>query len=105
VLDSAVAPIEVLPEVVDAVGKRTTVIVDSGFRRGSDIVKALALGAQLVLIGRATLYGAAVGGEAGATRAINLLGEELERTLALIGCSSVDQLSPEHVILPANGTR
>lgn len=100
VLDSALAPIDVLPEVVEAVGKRTTVIVDSGFRRGSDIVKALALGAQLVLIGRATLYGTAVGGEAGATRAINLLGEEFERTLALIGCSSVAELSVGHVILP-----
>lgn len=100
VLDCALAPIDVLPEVVEAVGKRTTVIIDSGFRRGSDIVKALALGAQLVLIGRATLYGTAVGGEAGATRAINLLGEEFERTLALIGCSSIEELSARHVILP-----
>ena len=100
VLDSAQAPIEVLPEVVAAVGQRTTVIVDSGFRRGSDIVKALALGAHLVLIGRATLYGTAVGGEAGATRAITLLAEEIERTLALIGCRSTAELAAEHVILP-----
>ena len=98
VLDSAVAPIEVLSEVVAAVGQRTTVIVDSGFRRGSDIVKALALGAKLVLIGRATLYGIAVGGEAGAVRAITLLAEEIERTLALIGCRTIAELTAGHVI-------
>ena len=85
---------------VAAVGSRTTVIVDSGFRRGTDVVKALALGADLVLIGRATLYGTAVGGEAGATRALSLLREEINRTMALIGCRSIAELSPEHVILP-----
>ena len=68
VLDSAVAPIDVLPEVVEAVGKRTTVIVDSGFRRGSDIVKAPAPGAQFAFIGLAQPYGTPVGGAARATR-------------------------------------
>ena len=100
VLDSAMAPIEVLPEVVDAVGKRIAVIVDSGFRRGSDVVKALALGANAVLIGRATLYGTAVGGQAGATRAIAILREEIDRTLALIGCCSIAELNHEHLVLP-----
>ena len=100
VVDSTLAPIEALPAVVAAVGIRTTVIVDSGFRRGTDVVKALALGADLVLIGRATLYGTAVGGEAGATRALSLLREEINRTMALIGCRSIAELSPEHVILP-----
>jgi len=100
VVDSTLAPIEALPAVVAAVGSRTTVIVDSGFRRGTDVVKALALGADLVLIGRATLYGTAVGGEAGATRALLLLREEINRTMALIGCRSIAELSPEHVILP-----
>ncbi len=100
VVDSTLAPIEALPAVVAAVGSRTTVIVDSGFRRGTDVVKALALGADLVLIGRATLYGTAVGGEAGATRALSLLREEINRTMALIGCRSIAELSPEHVILP-----
>ena len=71
VVDGTRAPIEILPEVVEAVGKRVEVIVDSGFRRGTDIVKALALGARAVLIGRATLYGTAAGGEAGAARAIS----------------------------------
>ena len=69
--DSSMAPIEVLPGIVDAVGHKTTVIVDSGFRRGSDVVKALAIGAKLVMVGRATLWGTTVGGEAGAARAIN----------------------------------
>ena len=100
VVDSTLAPIEALPAVVAAVGSRTTVIVDSGFRRGTDVVKALALGADLVLIGRATLYGTAVGGEARATRALLLLREEINRTTALIGCRSIAELSPEHVILP-----
>ena len=89
VLDSSRAPIEVLPEVVEAVGKRITVIVDSGFRRGSDVVKALALGANAVLIGRAPLYGTAVAGEAGAARAIEIYRDEIDRVLALIGCPSV----------------
>ena len=69
VVDGTQAPIEVLPELVDAVGKRVAVIVDSGFRRGSDVIKALALGAEAIMIGRATLYGTAVAGEAGAARA------------------------------------
>ena len=99
-LDSSMAPIEVLPEVVDAVGKRITVIVDSGFRRGSDVVKALALGAQAVLIGRPTLYGTAVGGEAGAARAIDLFREEIDRVLALLGCPGIDALSRDYLVLP-----
>ena len=99
-LDSSMAPIEVLPEVVDAVGKRLTVIVDSGFRRGSDVVKALALGAKAVLIGRATLYGTAVGGEAGAARAIDLFREEIDRVLALLGCPRISALSRDYLVLP-----
>jgi isopentenyl diphosphate isomerase/L-lactate dehydrogenase-like FMN-dependent dehydrogenase len=94
-LDGSMAPLEALPEVVDAVGRRIQVIVDSGFRRGSDIVKALALGAHAVLIGRATLYGVAAGGYAGATRAITLLREETDRVMALLGARSVAELGPE----------
>jgi (S)-mandelate dehydrogenase len=92
VVDGTRAPIEILPEIVEAVGKRVEVIVDSGFRRGSDIVKALALGARAVLIGRATLYGVAAGGEAGASRAIMLLRQEIDRTLALLGCRNIAAL-------------
>jgi len=99
-LDSSMAPIEVLPEVVDAAGKRLTVIVDSGFRRGSDVVKALALGAKSVLIGRPTLYGTAAGGEAGATRAIDIFREEIDRVLALIGCRSLAELDRDCLALP-----
>jgi (S)-mandelate dehydrogenase len=82
-----------LPQVLDAAGKRLTVLVDSGFRRGSDVVKALALGAKAVLIGRATLYGTAVGGEAGAARAIAILRDEIDRVMALIGARNVAELT------------
>ena len=91
--DSSMAPIEVLAPIVDAVGHRTTVIVDSGFRRGSDVVKALAIGAKLVMIGRATLWGTTVGGEAGAARALDFYREEISRTLAFVGCRSIAELN------------
>lgn len=100
-LDSSMAPIEVLPEIVDAVGKRVTVMMDSGIRRGADIVKALSLGAHAVLLGRATLYGTAAGGEVGAARAITILREEVSRVLALIGARDVAELGPQFVKLPA----
>jgi (S)-mandelate dehydrogenase len=100
VLDGAIAPIEVLPKVVEAVGNRITVMVDSGFRRGSDVVKALALGANAVLIGRSTLYGTATAGEAGATRAIAIFREEIDRTLALLGCNGIAALNRGYLALP-----
>ncbi|HZN24662.1 MAG TPA: alpha-hydroxy acid oxidase [Burkholderiales bacterium] len=98
VVDGTRAPIEILPEIVEAVGNRTEVIVDSGFRRGTDIVKALALGARAVLIGRPTLYGTAAGGEAGAARAIALLRDEIDRSMALLGCRHLAALSRDHLI-------
>jgi (S)-mandelate dehydrogenase len=79
-MDSAAATLDVLPEIAEAVGDRMTLILDSGVRRGSDIVKALALGAKAVLPGRATLYGTAVGGEAGALKAISILKNEADKT-------------------------
>jgi isopentenyl diphosphate isomerase/L-lactate dehydrogenase-like FMN-dependent dehydrogenase len=100
VVDGTRAPIEILPEVVNAVGQRAAVIVDSGFRRGTDIVKALALGAKAVLIGRATLYGTAAGGEAGAARVLSLLEQEIDRALALLGCATISSLDPDHLVLP-----
>ena len=99
-LDTAISPIEALPEVVDAVGKRVTVLVDSGFRRGTDVAKALAMGAQAVMIGRSTLYGVAAGGEEGARRAIDLFRGEIDRVIALLGCTSVAELSAEHLHAP-----
>ena len=92
--DSAIATIDVLPEVVEAVGDRCTVILDSGIRRGSDIVKALALGAKMVLVGRATLYGTACGGQAGAARAIKILADEMERSFGYVGARSVAEIGP-----------
>jgi isopentenyl diphosphate isomerase/L-lactate dehydrogenase-like FMN-dependent dehydrogenase len=94
-MDSAAASLDVLPEIAEAVGDKLTLILDSGVRRGSDIVKALGLGAKAVLTGRATLYGTAVGGEAGALRAINILKNEADKTMAYTGCRTVDEISPD----------
>jgi isopentenyl diphosphate isomerase/L-lactate dehydrogenase-like FMN-dependent dehydrogenase len=99
-VDSTMAPIEVLPSVLEAAGKRLTVMVDSGFRRGADVVKALALGAAAVLIGRATLYGTAVAGEAGAARAIEIYRDEIDRVLGLIGCPGVCALGLDYLARP-----
>jgi (S)-mandelate dehydrogenase len=97
-LDYCVAPIEVLPQIARAVGQRTTILIDSGFRRGTDVVKALALGAHAVMIGRATLYGLAAGGEAGVDRALGMLTSEIDRVLGQVGCNSVAELTPEHLL-------
>jgi len=96
-LDGSLATIEALPEIVDAAGD-AVVMIDGGFRRGSDIVKALALGAKGVLVGRATLYGVAAAGEAGAARAIDILRIEVDRVLALLGCRGISELGPRHVV-------
>jgi isopentenyl diphosphate isomerase/L-lactate dehydrogenase-like FMN-dependent dehydrogenase len=102
VLDSSAATITVLPQVVEAVGKRIAVIVDSGFRRGSDVVKALALGADAVMVGRGPLHGTAAAGERGARRALQIYRDEIDRVLALIGVTSVAELGPDQVILPGD---
>jgi (S)-mandelate dehydrogenase len=94
-LDSCVAPFEMVPEISAAVGHRMTVIVDSGFRRGTDVVKALALGANAVMIGRATLYGLAAGGEPGVKRALEILTSEIDRALGQLGVRSLDELGPQ----------
>ncbi len=94
-LDGSMAPLEALPDVVDAVGKRIAVMVDSGFRRGSDVVKALALGADCVLIGRSTLYGIAAAGQDGAARALQIFRDEIDRVMALNGCRNIADFSPE----------
>jgi isopentenyl diphosphate isomerase/L-lactate dehydrogenase-like FMN-dependent dehydrogenase len=98
--DAALAPIDVLPSVVREVGERMTVIVDSGFRRGSDILKGLALGADAVIVGRATLYGVSAAGELGATRALEILKSELRRTMGVMGLSDIRQITRDHVVLP-----
>ena len=97
-LDGSLATIDALPEIVEAAGD-AVVMIDGGFRRGSDIVKALALGAKGVLVGRATLYGVAAAGEAGASRAIDILRVEVDRVLALLGCHNIAELGPRHIAL------
>ena len=87
--------LQALPQVLESVAGRLPVLVDGGVRRGSDIAKALALGAQGVLLGRATLYGAVADGDAGAQRALYILHDELLRTQRLCGAPSVNDLGPE----------
>ncbi|HEX4905665.1 MAG TPA: alpha-hydroxy acid oxidase [Acidimicrobiales bacterium] len=91
-LDHAVAPIDLLPEVLDEVGGQIATIVDGGIRRGTDILKALALGADACSIGRAYLYGLGAGGERGVARAIELLAYELKVAMTLAGCRSVKEI-------------
>jgi len=91
-LDPSASTISVLPEVVQAVGDRIEIVFDSGVRRGADIIKALALGANGVSIGRAYAYGLAAGGEAGVTRAIELLKAEIVAALTLMGIGSINEL-------------
>ena len=93
-LDSAPAPLQLVPEVRRAVGDRLKIIIDSGARRGSDIVKAIAIGADLVMSGRPTLYGSAASGEAGAYRTLEIFQTEMDRVMAQLGLNSVDEISP-----------
>jgi (S)-mandelate dehydrogenase len=97
-LDRAPAPLDVLLQITQAVGNRVAVMFDSGIRRGSDVVIARCLGARFVFTGRATLYGCAAGGPAGAKRAIDILKDEIDRVLAQIGCPSFDQLGPDWLL-------
>jgi len=96
-LDHVPATIDVLPEIVEAVGDQLEVLLDSGVRRGSDIVTALALGARAVLVGRAHLYGLAAAGEAGVRHAIDILGHELRTTMALSGAARITDLDRDLV--------
>ncbi len=96
-LDGAPAAMDILPEVVAAVGDKVEVFVDGGITRGSDIIKAIALGAKGCLIGRAYLYGLAAGGEQGVTRVYDILKDEMERTMKLIGCRSIGELNSSFV--------
>ncbi len=97
-LDYAPASLDALPEVADAVGERLCVMLDGGIRRGSDVVKAVALGADAVMIGRPYLYGAAVGRERGIDHVLQILREEVVRTMTLMGVASLDELSESSLI-------
>jgi isopentenyl diphosphate isomerase/L-lactate dehydrogenase-like FMN-dependent dehydrogenase len=91
-LDSSIATLDALPDIVEVAGGRMTILLDSGVRRGSDLVKAIALGADAVLVGRAPLYGLAAAGEAGVARALDLLRAETARTMAMLGARSVAEV-------------
>ncbi|ANB77484.1 2-hydroxy-acid oxidase [Paraburkholderia phytofirmans OLGA172] len=91
-LDGAVEPLGVLPHISDTVGHKTVVMMDSGIRRGGDVLKALALGARFVFVGRPFMYAAAVGGAPGVRHAISLLRDEVDRNMAMLGTSSITEL-------------
>jgi isopentenyl diphosphate isomerase/L-lactate dehydrogenase-like FMN-dependent dehydrogenase len=97
-LDRAPSSIEVLPAIKAAVSNRLAVMLDSGVRRGSDIIVAACLGADFVFLGRATLYAVAAAGFAGAVRALTILREEIDTTLGLIGCPRFDELGPDFIL-------
>ncbi|HEV2035937.1 MAG TPA: alpha-hydroxy acid oxidase, partial [Candidatus Dormibacteraeota bacterium] len=101
-LDGVAATLRVLPEIVTAVNGKVEVLMDGGIRRGSDIVKALCLGANAVLIGRAYAYGLAAGGGPGVARAIEILRADVVRTLKLLGCSSTADLNRSYVDVPSD---
>ena len=96
-LDGVAATLRVLPEVVAAVGSQIDVLMDGGIRRGADIIKALCLGAKAVLVGRAYAYGLAAGGGPGVARAIDILREDVVRTLTLLGCPAIRDLDSSFV--------
>ena len=100
-LDGVPASLRVLPEVVTAVNGQAEVLMDGGVRRGSDVIKAICLGARAVLVGRAYAYGLAAAGEAGVARALEILRADMERTLKLLGCASITRLDRSFVDVPA----
>jgi L-lactate dehydrogenase (cytochrome) len=99
-LDGVAPTLRILPEVIEAVGDRVEVLFDGGIRRGSDIVKALALGARAVLVGRAYIYGLGAAGGPGVARAIEILRADVSRTMKLLGCGSIGELNRSFLELP-----
>ncbi|GAB4070815.1 alpha-hydroxy acid oxidase [Ancylobacter sonchi] len=96
-LDAAVPPVRALPAIVEAVRGRAAVLADSGVKRGADVLKLMALGADAVLIGRAPLYGTAIAGEAGASHVLRLLRQEMEAVMGFLGCASLDELDTSFI--------
>ena len=99
-IDGTPAPIRVLPEVVDAVGDQIEVVMDSGIRRGSDVVKALAFGAKAVMIGRGYLWGLAANGQAGVENVLDVLRMGIDSNLLGLGKASIGDLSPDDLVIP-----
>ena len=96
-MDRAPVPFRLLPEVLREVGKDTTVMIDTGIMHGQDIVAAAALGAKFSLVGRAYLYGLMAGGRAGVDRMIEILDDQIVRTMRLLGVATIEELEPRHV--------
>ena len=96
-LDRAPVPFRLLPELVREVGSEATIMIDTGIMNGADVIASVALGAKFTIIGRAYLYGLMAGGRAGVDRAIEILSEEVVRTMKLLGVSNVEELEPRHV--------
>lgn len=96
-LDGAPSSIRVLPEIVDAVGHKTEVLMDSGIRQGQDVLKALALGAKGTFVGRAMAFGLGAGGEAGVTRALDIISKEMDTTMALMGERDIRNIGPHNI--------
>lgn len=94
-LDGTAAPLTMLPEVLEAVAGAVPVMIDGSFRRGSQVLKALSLGASFVFLGRPFNYAASIAGEAGVKKAVSLLGSEIERNMALLGITGVEELTPD----------
>jgi isopentenyl diphosphate isomerase/L-lactate dehydrogenase-like FMN-dependent dehydrogenase len=99
-LDGTPATIRVLKPIADAIGDQIEITLDGGIRRGSDVVKALALGARAVLIGRAYLWGLAANGQAGVENVLDVLRSGIDSALLGLGLSSIDQLTPDHLVIP-----
>ncbi|MCW2829928.1 MAG: mftD [Aeromicrobium sp.] len=104
-LDGTPAPIRMLPVIADAVGDQVEVVLDGGIRRGSDVVKAVALGARAVMIGRAYLWGLSANGQAGVENVIDILQGGINSALLGLGVASIHELTPEHLIIPDGFTR
>jgi len=104
-LDRSVTPLDVLPEIAAAVGGRVPVLLDTGVMHGGDIVAAVANGADAVMVGRAYLYGLMAGGEAGVARALDILINQVHRTMRLLGVTALDQLTPDHAVLHPAGAQ
>jgi L-lactate dehydrogenase (cytochrome) len=99
-LDGVAATLRALPEILAAVNGQAEVLMDGGIRRGSDIVKAICMGARAVLVGRAYAYGLGAAGQPGVSRALEILRTEMERAMRLLGCASVAELNPSLVEVP-----
>jgi isopentenyl diphosphate isomerase/L-lactate dehydrogenase-like FMN-dependent dehydrogenase len=104
-LDTTPASIRALPAIVDEVGDAVEVLLDGGVRRGSDVVKAVALGARAVMIGRAYLWGLAADGQAGVENVLDILRSGIDSTMRVLGRSSIGELAPDDVLVPAGFVR